>query len=274
MIPILFPYIEGSEVEWIELNLLRHSQPISKATIIAQIPQPDDTDDFNEILEERVDSWLSELVDRNYNLATSFYELKGNTIYPNYSWLEYPEYFLCLYFSYAGASKDPIGTKLFERISANTIKNFIGGEIFTFGFPSTKNLNEFLDEVAPVCFEERGSRANNDYKDDGVDVLCYKSFDDNKSSNLYVLLQCAAGNNWKNKSPIHVERWTRYIQWSSRNILTSISTTDYVSERQWPKSASDYGILLDRNRIINWYIKSIDVILRKEVIIWCSDKVA
>lgn len=274
MIPSFFPFTEGKEIEWIELNLLKNSQPISKSTIISLIPQPDDDDDLSEVMESLIDSWFSELIDRNYNLPTSFYELKGNTIYPNYSWMEYPEYFLCLYFSYAGASHDPNGTKLFERISANTIKNFIGGEIFTFGFPSNKNLNDFLNDVVPVCYEERGVRANNDYKDDGVDVLCYKTFDDNKSSNLYVLLQCAAGNNWKSKRPIHIGRWTTYLLWSSNNILTSISTTDYVSTRQWSKSASDFGILLDRNRILSWYIKSIDIILRREVIIWCSDKVA
>jgi hypothetical protein len=42
-----------------------------------------------------------------------------------------------------------------------------------------------------------------------LDVLCYKTFDD-KSSNLYVLLQCAAGNNWKSE-PIHIGRWTTCI---------------------------------------------------------------
>jgi hypothetical protein len=32
------------------------------------------------------------------------------------------------------------------------------------------------------------------------------------------------------------------------------------------KAKSDFGILLDRNRILSWYIKSIDIIL--EVIIY------
>lgn len=273
MIQNFFPFTEGKEIEWLELNLLKNYEPLSKSTIISQIPQPDYTDDMDGIIEESVDSWISELMFRNNNFPTPIYELKGNTIHPKFAWADYPEYFLCLYFSYAGASNDADGTKLFERISAVAIKNFIGGDIFTFGFPSTKNLNDFLDEIVPVCNETRGVRASNDYKDDGVDVLCYKKFNDNKSSNLYILLQCAAGINWRSKKAIHIERWITYILWSPRNILTSISTTEHVSDRQWTKSASDYGILLDRNRILNWYYKSIDNKLRQEVLIWCVSKV-
>lgn len=272
MIPTYFPFTQGREVEWIELNLLKNNLPISKSTIISFVPQIDDTNDADERIEELVDSWISELMLRNFSYPIPLYEQKGNTIYPIASLKDFPEYFLCLYFSYAGASNDTVGTKLFERISAIAIKNFIGGDVFTFGFPSTKNLNDFLNDVETVTFEKRGVMANNDYKDDGVDVLCYKKFEDNRSSNLYVLLQCAAGVNWKSKKPIHIERWITYILWSSRNVLTSISTTEYVNQRQWPKSASDYGILLDRTRILNWYSKSIDNVLRAEVISWCASK--
>ncbi len=260
-----FPYSEGMEIEWLELNLLKSGRPLSKSTVISLLTDPD---------ENAIDSWFSELVDRNYDFPEPYYKLRGNTLVPLKAWVDIPEYFLCLYFTFSGAYADKIGTELFERISGVAIKNFIGGEIFSLGFPSGNNLNAELDRLAPLCFEDRGRQAHHDYKDDGVDIICYKTFGDNKSSNLYVLLQCAAGLNWKAKKTINMDNWVQYIFWATKNIVTSLSTTEYVKDRQWEKSASVYGILMDRNRILNWYSKSIDKNLRKEVQIWCTEKVS
>ncbi|MDR6515853.1 hypothetical protein [Chryseobacterium camelliae] len=257
------PYVQGREIEWLELNLLKSNMPLSKSTVMSLA---------NDVDENDVDSWFSELIDRGYDLELCIYEQRGNTIYPLYRWDSIPEYFLCLYFCYFGASKDKIGTKLFERISSIALKNYIGGEIKTFGFPSDTNLNRFLDEVAPLCFEQRGILAHPDYKDDGVDVLCYKNFGDSRSGNMYVLLQCAAGINWTSKSPINLTRWVRYIYWPQSNLLTSIATTEYIQKSSWVKRVDDYGLLLDRCRVTNWYSKMIDNDLRNEVIDWCNDK--
>lgn len=261
--PDYFPYIEGLEIEWLELNLLKTGRSMSKSTVMSLLTDPD---------ENQVDSWFTELMDRNFDLSTPYYTQTGNTIKPEFGWSDVPEYFLCLYFSYAGAYNDHVGTRLFERISGIAMKNFIGGEIFSLGFPSGKNLNQELDELAPLCYEDRGRPAHPDYKDDGVDIICYKNFGDNKSSNLYVLLQCAAGINWKSKNMINMDNWVQYIFWVSKNIVTSLSTTEYVKDRQWEKSSSRYGLLMDRNRVLNWYNKSIDASLRKEVQVWCVDK--
>jgi len=263
MKPDFLPYVQGREIEWLELNLLKSNLPLSKSTVLSMLPDPD---------EDSVDSWFSELIERGYELSTPYYSLIGNTLSPIYSWEVVPEYFLCLYFSYNGAANDKIGTKLFERISGIALQNFIGGGISTFGFPSDKNLNEFLDYIAPLCFEKRGIQANADYKDDGVDVLCYKNFGDERSGNMYVLLQCAAGINWAGKKPISLTRWLRYIYWASTNVITSLSTTDYVNKRAWEKRTDDFGLLIDRCRVINWYSKIVDGALRQEVIDWCIAK--
>jgi hypothetical protein len=254
------PHSLGKEIEWIELNLLRKFTSISKSTILSILQ---DTAD-----EDTVDSWISELELRNSMLTKPYYEFEGNTITPLLSWQDCPEYYLCLHFACYGASKDTVGTRLFERISAIALKNFIGGEVYALGFPNEGNLNTHLDEIALKCFETRGMQANSDYKDDGVDVICYKSFNDNKSSNLYVLLQCAAGIHWKTKKTIELDRWSQYIYWTRKNIITSISTAEHVKKSQWEKSATDFGIIMDRTRINNWYINAIDADIRNEAIDW------
>jgi hypothetical protein len=254
----------GKEIEWLELNLLKNKKPLSKSKIINLASGVD---------EETVDGWLSEIDNRSKLFFNPLYTIKNNIIIPKYSWEEVPEYFLCLFYSFYGANDYSGGTSLFEKVSANTLKNFIEGEIYTLGFPTVQNFNNHLDEIARCCHEQRGMHADTSYKDDGVDVLAYKSFGDNRSSNLYVLLQCAAGKHWKAKNPIIVNRWTNYIIWYPENLIQSISTVEFVAQKDWDKEASKFGMLIDRVRIINFLYKNgVDLGLRKDVYSWCKSK--
>jgi len=258
-----FDYISGKEIEWLELNLLLTKRPLSKAEIMTL----SDIDDG-----EMIDSWLSEIEIRSKLYKEPLYEVKNNRIIPLFSWEDKPEYFLCVYYSYFGASYKSGGTKLFEKISALALKSFINGEAYIFGFPASLPFNESLDEIANICFEERMTQASGSYKDDGVDAVIYKLFEDNKSSNLYILLQSAAGNHWNTKKPISLQRWTNYIAWYASNIITSIATVDYVSKSKWDKNSSTYGMLIDRLRIYNFlYEYEIDAELRTEVVNWCKN---
>lgn len=253
----------GREIEWLELNLLKNGIPLSKSKII-QI-----SDDLDENL---VDSILSTLEIRNSYYNTPIYSFSKNRVTPNFQWFEIPEYFLCLYYSYYGANDYSGGTGIFEKISAHALKNFINCEVITCGFPGG-NFNTHLDLVSQNCHEERGIQALSSYKDDGVDVIGYKSFNDSRSSNLYVLLQCAAGRHWTAKKAIVMNRWTNYILWYPENIIQSISTVEFVENRDWMKQSSTYGMLLDRLRIYNFlYATDINDELRAETLEWCTMK--
>lgn len=255
----------GREIEWLELNLLKNKKSLSKSKIISLADGID---------EQVIDSWLSKLEWRAPLYKKPLYKVENNKITPNYSWDEVPEYFLCLFYAFNGANDNSGGTNLFERISGEALKNFINGEIFTLGFPVAMGFNDNLDEVSKLCNEVRGLRADSNYKDDGVDVVGYKSFNDDRGSNLYVLLQCAAGKHWTTKKPIIMNRWDRYILWYRENIIQSISTVDYVDKKKWEKNTSTFGMLLDRLRIYNFlYEKDVDTTLRKDVSIWCNDKI-
>ena len=255
----------GREIEWLELNLLKDKRPLSKS-LICSLSGEDET---------IVDEWISVLESRVHLYKNPIYTISNNRIIPNFSWDEVPEYFLCLFYAYNGANDNSGGTNLFERISGEALKNFINGEIFTLGFPVKMGFNDNLNEVSKLCNEIRGQRANSNYKDDGVDVVGYKSFNDNRGSNLYVLLQCAAGKHWTAKKPIIINRWDKYILWYRENIIQSISTVDYVEKKNWEKNASTFGMLLDRLRIYNFlYEKNVNADLRKDVKTWCATKLA
>lgn len=255
----------GKEIEWLELNLLKNNEPISKSKIISLVDGVD---------EQTIDGWLSDLEWRSILYKKPIYSIKNNKISPNYSWEEIPEYFLCLYYAFKGANDYSGGTGLFEKISAQALKNFLNGEVFTFGFPAGKGFNDNLDKIEKLCFETRNMRADSSYKDDGVDVLGYKSFQDNRSSNLYVLQQCAAGKHWAKKNAINMNNWTNYLVWFRENIIQSISTVEFVQQNNWNKRTSSFGMLFDRLRIYNFlYEKTVDIELRKEVEDWCNKKI-
>ena len=254
--------IEGREVEWLELNLLSTGNRLSKSTFVSL---------GNIENESELDGWLTELERRNTFFKNPIYEFEGNLVRPLYKWHEIPEYFLCVFFAYFGASNNSYGTKLFEKISAHALRNFLDCEIYVLGFPEGKNLNEYLDEISENVHEDRGTQAHPDYKDDGVDVIGYKIFGDNRSGNMYVLLQCAAGVNWTTKHSIPVQRWTKYIDWYDSTIILSISTTEFVTTRDWFKRVSTYGIVFDRSRIYNYlYSKDVDVELKTDTTTWCQ----
>lgn len=255
----------GKEIEWLELNLLKNNRSLHKSQIISLA---DDMD------EQSVDDLLSVLEWRSIVYKKPLYTIENNRITPNFSWDEIPEYFLCLYYAFRGAGDQSAGTGLFEKISGQALKNFISGEVFTLGFPAENNFNENLDEIAKLCFEERNLPANTAYKDDGVDVLAYKMFGDKRSSNLYVLLQCAAGIHWASKKAINLNRWTNYISWFPNNIIQSISTVEFVEQNYWNKHSSTFGMLFDRLRIYNFlYEKDVEASLRSDVLDWCRIKI-
>lgn len=255
----------GRELEWLELNLLQTGRFMSKSKISTISGEED---------EDVVDSWISELEKRSSAYRDPLYEVENNIIRPLKVYSDVPEYYLCVYYSFYGAADNSNGTKLFEILSAYALKNFIDGNVYVLGFPANKNLNSYLDELATRCLEERGLQASPDYKDDGVDAIGYKTFDDGRSGNFYVLMQCAAGIHWTKKKAINLGRWTNYIQWFNTNIICSISTVDYINQKDWSKRVSDYGMIFDRLRIYNFLYKSeIDVSLRADTLAWCEAKI-
>ena len=253
---------KGREIEWLELNILRTGEGLSKSLISTLA---------DGVSEEEIDSWIREFEYRGTLYKNPYYKVEHNKITPLYIWSDIPEYYLCVYYSYYGAKDATIGTKLFEKVSALSLKNFIGGDVYSLGFPESKGLNEYLDEFINYCFEKRGISANGDYKDDGVDVIGFKLFEDKRSANIYVLQQCAAGIHWRTKKKIELNRWTNYILWYPECIISSIATVDFVSQREWEKQNSSFGMLIDRVRIYNTLYKTnVEDNLRNEVLAWAE----
>src|SRR5207249_6062769 len=69
-------------------------------------------------------------------------------------------------------------------------------------------------------------------------------------SQLVLLLQCYAGQDWKVKLPVPLASWYQYIHWSF-NPIAGFAVPRVIPERDWHEGSTDKGLLFDRARIVN-----------------------
>jgi hypothetical protein len=205
------------------------------------------------------------------------YTIENNVVMPALSWEDAPELFMCLLFAYWGAWQKHSATKLFERLSNEVLISYLGGQAVTLGFPNPENLTSQLNTLAATLFESRGSR-NPEFtdKDRGVDVVGWKSFNDNRSGQIVLLMQCAAGRNWDSKKQIPLTTWAKYINWNHTTTLPCMSVTEIVTSAKWQNRTDDYGILFDRARIFQYIYRHgypVNQALRDEILTWCSEQI-
>ena len=86
-----------------------------------------------------------------------------------------------------------------------------------------------------------------------MDVVAWKPFleKSRRPSQVVILLQCAAGQGWRNKTgdlPLHA--WEQYIHWSC-NPIKAFAVPYVIPKRDWHDVSKEGGILFDRIRIVN-----------------------
>lgn len=263
--------------DWAELNVVYSGSPLSKSKIISLLEDNGYTEDVDYNGDELFDSILQELERRKslYGNNPPF-TITNSIISTQIDWNDYPEYLLCLIFSYWGASNAQNGTSLFEQVSNIALKNYLGGEAVTLGFPNAGNLYGHLDNLAKLINEDRASKNPPVHaKDRGVDVIGWNSCGDNRKGQIIVLMQCAAGRNWNLKKQILLDVWSQYINWNYYTTIPSLAITEIVDSKKWSNAIENYGVVFDRARLYNYMYKgsnTIDNTLRTAVIQWCKTK--
>lgn len=258
--------------DWIELYVIVEGKSISKSKLLSKILAQHNAND-----EAAVDSALSEL-ERRARLygAYSFYAVNGTVVSLSRAvkWRNHPEYVMCLIYSALGVVKtNDGGTKLFERLSAAALQTYLGGVVRILGHPASMSLKQQLTSLATECFEEIGLPPRTYDKDRGVDVVGWKPLQDGRSSQVFVLLQCAAGKHAATKKPIRQDHWSRFVLWGNRTI-PGMSLPKTVSEGDWSKMTDEFDLILDRPRLL-WLTETSnnhDVKLRQSIVRWCKEQ--
>jgi hypothetical protein len=201
------------------------------------------------------------------------YQVDNREIISKIEWINLPEYLVCVILSIDGAAENSCATgKLFEKISCEAVKSYIGGDAIIYGFPQKQTL----EEIANILNERFNYNPTSNFKDRGVDIIAWKSFDDSRKSQMVGLFQCAAGYNWKKKLlEVPIDAWRSYISWSSTLPFKGFVTPVVIDEEVFHETTLAGGLMIDRPRLYR-YIKSASTInqpLKAELITWCNEKI-
>ncbi len=243
--------------DWIELELAAGEPQLSKAKVSSIVESATGSEPGEAFLS---DVWR-QLEERHSRYSRRFFLCDGDLVLRSLDQATPSEYTACLLFSLYGVSDEHrTDPKIFERVSAEAIKNYLEGRVFVFGWPVLPDIQTDIalrvKDVAAAAREKFVESPAERYKDRGVDVIAWKPFEEHssgehRSNQLVILAQCAAGANWRQKTgQLPFKAWTQYVHWAC-DPLIAFAVPRVIPEELWHDISREGGILFDRIRIVN-----------------------
>lgn len=268
--------------DWIELELASGEASLSKTKVGSIVESETGSEPREAFL---TDVWR-QLEERQARYTKKFFRCEGDLAIRSLAAevTAQPEYIACLLFSLYGVDDEyRLDPKIFERLSAEAIKNYIQGKVFVFGWPVLPNIETDIGlrvkAVASAAKERFVESPAARYKDRGVDVIAWKPFlehdaDEHRSSQVVILAQCAAGGNWRKKTTeLPYQSWIQYIHWA-RDPQTAIVVPRVISADLWHDISREGGVVFDRIRIVNLLPDGVsEADLKDAIETWISDQI-
>ncbi|MCX5814681.1 MAG: hypothetical protein NTX75_00360 [Proteobacteria bacterium] len=257
MIEIRDPSSETDVADWIELTISLTEEGLSKSSVASMLEQASG----EEPAEVFLTSVWRELNYRHKLYSPPFFTIEDHTVQPLPGAGSRSEYIACLLLSLFGVQGgSQLPAKLFERLTSEAIGRYLSGQTLVFGWPFDSIDNDATDEESQIKrkVKELSSRLCEKFceapaprfKDRGMDVVGWIPFGESRSGQVVILLQCAAGHNWRDKHPVPVDAWNQYVHWAN-NPVKAYAVPCVITERDWHDQSKDKGILFDRIRILN-----------------------
>jgi hypothetical protein len=155
------------------------------------------------------------------------------------------------------------GALLFEELSEYIGKNYFGERAESYLFGTASGENNFNKKIISLAkrmgeggdFKNRDETSPNINKDDGLDVVVWKSFSDGSCGKLIGFGQCKTGTHWKNYLTIlqpdsFCKKWFR--DQPTVNPVRLFFISESILRNRWYEHASEGGILFDRCRIMDY----------------------
>ena len=168
------------------------------------------------------------------------------------------EFLLAASFS---AHADGRAPRLFERVATRLIGSYFGKNAKSrhFGWPRDKNTS--FEDAAKALHGHTGEWQwgpeegldPTDVKDEGCDfVIWLGASDGRKCGQLFVLGQCACGNNWQDKwRDLKVEKLRRWFNpLSLVDPVRSFATPRQVDDDLLREASREAGLVFDRSRLV------------------------
>jgi hypothetical protein len=267
--------------DWIELNVSLSGAQFSKTQVSSAIEKLTGAEPRESFIS---DIWR-ELHYRHRQYREPIFEVAERTIQRRPDVEPSVEYLTCLIlslFGVRGTTQDP--GKLFERITSRAVKGYLSGNAVVFGWPAPPDPQQDADDESQIkrkirkVAEDLGERFAEApparFNDRGVDVIGWIPFVEGRSSQVVLLLQCYAGQDWKGKLQVPLASWYQYIHWSF-NPIAGFAVPRVISEQDWHEGSTDKGLLFDRARIVNLLtVDTYDPALANELRTWVEGQVA
>ncbi|RZK58475.1 MAG: hypothetical protein EOO87_00145, partial [Pedobacter sp.] len=116
-----------------------------------------------------------------------------------------------------------------------------------YGFPSDQDVKYIAEKFLGEKFIALPPSYR---KDRSLDIIARKPWDDLRPSQIVLLIQCAAGNNWKQKlNDLNLTAWTKYIHFAAMPIKGFTVPVIISDETALQEHSYDAGIIIDRARL-------------------------
>lgn len=221
-------------------------------------------------------------------------EVTGPRLKPRDTWSEYPAHSFCLALAYSQwypQWRDQFGRDstqqgdLFEMLTKEALERILPNWLvhrtgWTPGSPV--RLAEAAADVASRLGEELGDLAiwgGTQAHEEGLDLLCYRSLEDERAGVPVFLVQCASGKNWRDKLKTpDLEIWTKIVVFASRPKKAFSMPFALSNSTEFKRNCARVdGLLLDRCRLLsagrtnpNW----VSTNLKAEIVAWLEPRIA
>ena len=188
-------------------------------------------------------------------------------------WKTKPYQLMCLIFTLegnghvTGYTSSESGT-LFEKVIKESTKSFFRGDAYVFGYPN-ESLKGFSENLSDIDFL---NAMHPDYNDNGLDVLGTGPFNDGRNNDLSIIIQCAAGGNWKGKTnDVNIDEWVTYLKFSVVP-TKGFAVPNIMDARDIYKRSKRMGLLIDRPRIYKSLLTKDFSTIQSEIENWCTTR--
>ena len=281
--------------DWIEASLMFDSPNFISGTDIVDVLCEEEIYKSQDFSWELVENALAELERRQVCLSGGApFEIQGKRIVRTKDWKSIPAYSFCLTLACAkwypdwAASLGQNYTKqgqLFELVAVAALEKLLPSwKIHRTGWASdnTVKIKKVVSDVAKFLREPEGELnpwVSEDANEAGLDIVCYRPFDDSRPGLPTIFVQCASGKHHEHKlGTPNMKEWGKIIDFTAvlpqRSFVTPYVFTDGEFKRVSNKVD---GLLLDRVRLLSagsdggeW----LSVKLKKSLCEWMKPRIA
>lgn len=275
--------------DWIEASVLFDDGSLSKPEIVDALTDLEIYSD-SDFAFEYAESLFNELDSRRKGMTASYpFRRQGNTFEARGTWNNFPEYSFCLLVSllpHYKSWRDEFGPDygqqgdLFEAITAFRLEKILPEwDVRRYGWTrdNTNPLSDLLPDIAGLLCERCGDHeywAGKQANDAGLDVLCVRTFPDQRVGFFSLLVQCASGAEWRGKlRDPNLNKWIKYIDFACKpyKAVSIPYALENVKYRQ--RVNESQGLLFDRLRLFSQEVEPIEHAIAQEIENWLQPAV-